>query len=141
TARRDVPQHGPLGVYSVAAIAVGVLIALLLVTKVPSIPDGLVAYGRFLPTYTTEPKYLYVGEGMNSSIAVSEEESGARNFHVAGKVEASSLPQDMRLQRMLGHLSALLVNEPKTIVVVGFGAGVTAGSFVNYPGVKRIVIC
>ena len=55
-------------------------------------PDGLVAYGRFLPTYTTEPRYLYVGEGMNSSIAVSEEETGARNFHVAGKVEASSYP-------------------------------------------------
>jgi spermidine synthase len=78
---------------------------------------------------------------MNSSIAVSEEESGARNFHVAGKVEASSLPQDMRLQRMLGHLSALLVNEPKSVLVVGFGAGVTAGSFVTHPGIKRIVIC
>jgi spermidine synthase len=78
---------------------------------------------------------------MNSSIAVSEEASGARNFHVAGKVEASSLPQDMRLQRMLGHLSALLVKEPKSVLVVGFGAGVTAGSFVTHPGVKRIVIC
>ena len=50
---------------------------------------------------------------MNSSIAVSEEASGARNFHVAGKVEASSLPQDMRLQRMLGHMSALLDHDPQ----------------------------
>ena len=108
---------------------------------VPKVPDGLIAYGRFLPTYTTQPKYLYVGEGMNSSIAVSEEPSGARNFHVAGKVEASSLPQDMRLQRMLGQMSALLVREPKSVLVVGFGAGVTAGSFVLHPGIKRIVIC
>jgi spermidine synthase len=78
---------------------------------------------------------------MNSSIAVSEEADGARNFHVAGKVEASSLPQDMRLQRMLGHISALLVHDPQSVLVVGFGAGVTAGSFLTYPGIKRIVIC
>jgi len=124
-----------------AAIALGVLVAIALTIGVPKVPDGLIAYGRFLPTYTTEPRYLYVGEGMNSSIAVSEESSGARNFHVAGKVEASSLPQDMRLQRMLGQLSALLVNEPKSVLVVGFGAGVTAGSFTLHPGIKRIVIC
>jgi spermidine synthase len=72
---------------------------------------------------------------------VSEEASGARNFHVAGKVEASSLPQDMRLQRMLGHISALLDRDPQSVLVVGFGAGVTAGSFVTHPGIKRIVIC
>jgi spermidine synthase len=47
----------------------------------------------------------------------------------------------MRLQRMLGHISAQLANEPKSVLVVGFGAGVTAGSFVTYPGIKRIVIC
>ena len=124
-----------------ALVAAGLLVAALVATRVPNVPDGLIAYGRFLPTYTTQPKYLYVGEGMNSSIAVSEETDGVRNFHVAGKVEASSLPQDMRLQRMLGHISALLVKDPKSVLVVGFGAGVTAGAFVMHPGVKRIVIC
>jgi spermidine synthase len=123
-----------------AALA-AVIVAIVLTTKVPKVPDGLIAYGRFLPTYTTQPRYLYVGEGMNSSIAVSEEADGARNFHVAGKVEASSLPQDMRLQRMLGHISALLVHDPQSVLVVGFGAGVTAGSFLTHPGIKRIVIC
>jgi spermidine synthase len=108
---------------------------------VPKVPDGLVAYGRFLSTYTAEPKYLYVGEGMNSSIAVSEMTNGVRNFHIAGKVEASSEPQDMRLQRMLGHISALLDRDPQSVLVIGFGAGVTAGSFVLHPGIKRIVIC
>jgi spermidine synthase len=119
----------------------GAAAAIACVVFVPKVPDGLVAYGRFLPTYTNQPKYLYVGEGMNSSIAVSEEATGVRNFHVAGKVEASSLPQDMRLQRMLGHLSALLTKTPRSVLVVGFGAGVTAGSFVTQPGVQRIVIC
>jgi spermidine synthase len=47
----------------------------------------------------------------------------------------------MRLQRMLGHVSALLDKDPKSVLVVGFGAGVTAGAFVLHPGIKRIVIC
>jgi spermidine synthase len=143
-ATRGTPAPRPLatlGGFALGGIGVGVIIALLLAAKTPKVPDGLVAYGRFLPTYTTEPKYLYVGEGMNSSIAVSEYPNGVRNFHVAGKVEASSEPQDMRLQRMLGHISALLDRDPKSVLVVGFGAGVTAGSFVLHPGIKRIVIC
>jgi spermidine synthase len=139
----DRGDRRPVGLHPAAALlaVAGAVAAIACVVKVPKVPDGLVAYGRFLPTYTSEPKYLYVGEGMNSSIAVSEESSGVRNFHVAGKVEASSLPQDMRLQRMLGHLSALMTKTPKSVLVVGFGAGVTAGSFVTQPGVERIVIC
>ncbi len=141
SSRRDARVPTRLGAPQLAGVGVAGLASLFFLANVPKVPDGLVAYGRFLPTYTSEPRYLYVGEGMNSSIAVSEEESGARNFHVAGKVEASSLPQDMRLQRMLGQISALLVDEPKSVLVVGFGAGVTAGSFVTHPGIKRIVIC
>jgi len=123
------------------AVVLATVMALLLAGGVVAVPPGLIGYGRFLATYATMPKFLFVGEGMNSSIAVSELASGYRNFHVSGKVEASTEPQDMRLQRMLGHLSALVQGEPKSVLIVGFGAGVTAGSFVPYPGIKRIVIC
>jgi spermidine synthase len=93
-------------------------------------------------TWIDQLDVLYVGEGMNSSIAVAKLKSnGATQFHVAGKVEASSLAQDMRLQRMLGHLPALVHPHPQSVLIVGFGAGVTAGSFVPYPEMKRIVIC
>jgi spermidine synthase len=47
----------------------------------------------------------------------------------------------MRLQRMLGHIPALIHPNPKSVLIVGFGAGVTAGSFVPYPEIQRIVIC
>jgi spermidine synthase len=47
----------------------------------------------------------------------------------------------MRLQRMLGHITALLHPAPRTVLVVGFGAGVTAGTFIAHPSVERIVIC
>lgn len=111
-------------------------------STVPAIPGLLVAYGRYMVTWLDRVNVIYVGEGMNSSIAVSIlEQGGATQFHVAGKVEASNLPQDMRLQRMLGHLPALVHPNPKSVLIVGFGAGVTAGSFVTYPDINRIVIC
>jgi len=79
---------------------------------------------------------------MNSSVAVTTLKStGATQFHVSGKVEASTLPQDMRLQRMLAHLPALVHPHPASVLVVGFGAGVTAGSFVPYPDLQRLTIC
>lgn len=108
--------------------------------RIDAVPSVLISYGRFAPTYFP-PRTLYRGEGMNSSITVTELAEGVRNLHVGGKVVASTEPQDMGLQRMLGHMTALLHEEPKTVLVVGFGAGVTAGSFVTHPSVERIVIC
>jgi spermidine synthase len=107
----------------------------------PSVPGELFAYGRKVMAPEFELDMLYVGEGINASIAVSRREDGARSFHVSGKTEATSDPVDMRLQRMLGHWAVLLHPKPRSVLVVGFGAGVTAGSFVTYPEIERIVIC
>jgi spermidine synthase len=101
----------------------------------------LIAYGRRMMTSLNRSRILYTGEGINSSIAISEWDDGAVQFHVSGKVEASTESYDMRLQRMLGHMPALMHKDPKSVLIVGFGAGVTAGSFVVYPGMQRIVIC
>jgi spermidine synthase len=118
------------------------VLALAGVLLIPNVRAELVAYGRDLPvTDVSDLKILYVGEGMNSSVAVSRFSGGIRQFHVSGKVEASTLPQDMRLQRMLGHLSALVHHKPRSVLIVGCGAGVTAGTFVLHPDIERIVIC
>ena len=42
---------------------------------------------------------------------------------------------------MLGHLPSLIHPNPESVLVVACGAGVTAGSFIPHPEVKRIVIC
>jgi spermidine synthase len=123
-----------------AALAVP-LAAAALAWVVPPVPGTLFAFGRKIMNPDYQPKMLYTGEGLNASIAVSENEDGFRFFHVSGKTEASSYPVDMRLQRMLGHLSALLNPKPRSVLVVGFGAGVTAGSFITYPEIEHVVIC
>jgi spermidine synthase len=73
-------------------------------------------------------------------VAVSERPNGVRNYHNAGKVQASSEPQDMRLQRMLGHLTTLVPKSAKTVVVIGCGAGVTAGAVSIDPVVQHETI-
>jgi spermidine synthase len=112
------------------------------VGSVSRVPDGLIAYGRFVEDWDEVSAYHYVGEGMNTSVAVSDwPEDNVRSFHVGGKVVASTRRVDMRLQRMLGHLPAMFQGGPKSVLVVGFGAGITAGSFVVHDEVERIVVC
>lgn len=112
-----------------------------LANQVPKVPAGLIGYGRFLPTYKELPNFLMAKEGSSASIAVSEESDGTRNFHVSGKVVASSNPFDMSLQRMLSLLPGLVHSQPKSVLVVGCGAGVTAGTLLTFPSIERIVIC
>jgi len=127
---------------TIAALASTVAVSGLTMVATPGVPGLLVAYGRYTVTWLGQVDVEYVGEGMNSSVAVTTlTSSGATQFHVSGKVEASNLPQDMRLQRMLAHLPALVQPRPASVLVVGFGAGVTAGSFVPYPDLQRLTIC
>jgi spermidine synthase len=110
-------------------------------SRIPIPNSGMIGYGRSVNIWKFPEEYLYTREGINSSIAVSRERNSRYlNFHISGKVVASNRPNDMRNQRILGHLPTLLHPQPKSILVIGFGAGVTAGSFVLYPSVERIVI-
>jgi spermidine synthase len=122
-------------------VAAATLVAIFLFATVSEVPWLAIAYGRRMSLQADPGKPLYIGEGRNSSVVVSQLPGGQIYFHVSGKVEASTEPYDMRLQRMLGHIPALIHNGPESVLVVGFGAGVTAGTFVVHPEVKNITIC
>ncbi|HET7217309.1 MAG TPA: fused MFS/spermidine synthase, partial [Vicinamibacterales bacterium] len=110
-------------------IVVGAVIAALLARNVPPLPKLLVAYGRYAATRANQNiDVIYMGEGWNASVAVTRLPGNILNYHNAGKVQASSEPQDMRLQRMLGHLTTIIPKSPKRVLVIGCGAGVTAGA-------------
>ncbi|MGA8332930.1 MAG: fused MFS/spermidine synthase, partial [Mycobacterium sp.] len=112
-----------------------------MIANVAPVPWLAVAYGRRMILQLDPGRALYVGEGRNYSIAISEPPDGDRYFHVVGKVEASTALADMRLQRMLGDIPALFHQDPQSVLVVGFGAGVTAGTFVLPPTIQAITIC
>jgi spermidine synthase len=125
-----------------AVILVGVVCigAILLARAVPPLPGLLVAYGRFAATWVGINQIVYVGEGITAAVAVSRTPSGVVNYHNAGKIQASSEPQDMRLQRMLGHITTLVPTNPSRVLVIGCGAGVTAGAVSIDPMVKQETI-
>jgi spermidine synthase len=119
----------------------GILAVALLVRSVQPIPAVMVAYGRYASMRANDSaQYVYVGEGMTASVAVSKLSDGVLNYHNAGKVQASSEPQDMRLQRMLGHLTTLIPAQARRVVVIGCGAGVTAGAVSVDPAVTKETI-
>ncbi|HEY7598316.1 MAG TPA: fused MFS/spermidine synthase, partial [Candidatus Limnocylindrales bacterium] len=99
----------------IAATGVAGLVA----RRVPEVPGILVAYGRYAVTWLGLTDIVYVDEGLNAFVAVSRTSSGVLNYHNAGKVQASSEPQDMRLQRMLGHITTLVPTNPTKVLVIG----------------------
>ena len=111
----------------------------LLVWRIPPVPGDLIAYGLHA-NETGKAKILYSGEGMTASIAVSRENDGTLNYHSAGKIQASTAYQDMRLQRILGHMTALVAANPRRFLVIGLGAGVTAGAVSIEPKLDRETI-
>ena len=116
-------------------------LASVLSRNVAPVPAVLVGHGRTSASNSrNQDQYLYVGEGMNSTLAISRDANGIISYHNAGKVQASTQPQDMRLQRMLGHLTTLLPANPRNVLVVACGAGVTAGAASIDPRVEHLTI-
>lgn len=122
----------PLG-----ALGFGALGAALL----PPLPTAFQAHGRYIRSVNPKDRYLYVSEGAASTVAVHVSPDGYRSFDVSGRIEATNTPSDLRLERLLGHLSAFANPHPKNVLVVGLGGGVTAGAISLHPEVKRMVIC
>ena len=134
---------GPAALPKVRGAVAGfgaVAVALLLTSTIADVPWQVIAYGRRMAPiiravdlYQDVPtKVLFRGEGINSSVLIAER-AKQLHFYVSGKAEASTAPLDMRLERMMGDIPALIHPNPNSVLVVGFGAGITAGSFVPFP--------
>src|SRR5687768_5356775 len=129
--------EGVMRLWTSTVVVVGACIAAVVLARaVPPLPGLLVAYGRYAPTWVGINQIVYVGEGITAAVAVSRTSDGVLNYHNAGKVQASSEPQDMKLQRMLGHITTLVPENPAKVLVIGCGAGVTAGAVSIDPMVK-----
>lgn len=133
----------PLAKKSAARIglAAATVLAALLAWAVPATPGDLIAYGRKMAQNAGQSQILMTVEGRNSSVAISRWSNGAYYVNVNGHVEATTEIFDMKLQRMVGHLPGILHPDPKSVLGIGFGAGVSAGTFTRYPGIRKITVC
>src|SRR6185437_3519187 len=128
TSQEREPTASGSPVATTITIIIAAALAGLLSRSVHPLPGIFAAYGRYTATRLGQADVIYIGEGWNATIAVTRLPGGVLNYHNAGKVQASSEPQDMRLQRMLGHLTTLVPAHAAKVVVIGCGAGVTAGA-------------
>jgi spermidine synthase len=122
-----------------ALLSAAMVLAAVLASNVHAVPGKLIAYGRKMAI--SNGNVVYTREGINSSVAISQYADGAWEVDVNGHVEATTEPYDMKLQRTVGHLPGMLHPAPKSVLGIGFGAGVSAGTFTTYPTIERITVC
>jgi spermidine synthase len=126
-----------------------IAIASRLSTKISGAAVGLGAATLALVAWSVLPgepppgrTTLYSEAGRCENVAVEDnvEASGARvrAIRINGKVEASTAPVDMRLQRLLAYIPGLLHGDVKSAAVVGLGAGTTAGALLDLPSIERV---
>jgi spermidine synthase len=75
---------------------------------------------------TAEEKVVFYRDGSTGTVAVVD--AGAtRTLRVNGKTDASD-GVDMRTQVLLGHIPMLAHPDPKNVMILGLGSGITVGS-------------
>jgi len=97
-----------------------------------------IPFNEFINQKTQNRKILFYKEDANCNVAISQNEiTKDVSLLINGKVDASS-GVDMPTQLLSGHLPALLHPNPKKVLVIGFGSGVTVGALTLYPTIERI---
>lgn len=77
-------------------------------------------------------KILYYRDGTQSTIAVAQNPQGRLSLFVNGKADAST-QEDLKTELLLGHIPLLLHHQPRRVLNIGIGSGITCGSILTYP--------
>ncbi len=83
---------------------------------------------------------LFYYEGIDSTISAIKVKGGNQAVLVNGKVVASAALRDRQCQYTLGHLPMLLHKNPKKVLVVGLGTGMTLGATSVHPEVEDLTL-
>ncbi len=83
---------------------------------------------------------LFYREGVDSTISSIKIKGGIQALLVNGKVVASSSAQDRQCQLTLGHLPMLLHKDPRKILVIGLGTGMTLGAVSVHPNLEELTL-
>ena len=119
----------------VPAVALAVAVSALPAWSVKALSSGVYVYadryaaGGF--ERLLEPqRVLFYREGATATVAVME--GRYRFLRVNGKTDAGDSPDNLT-QRLLAHVPLLLHPEPRSVLVVGLGTGITLGTALMHP--------
>lgn len=127
------------------AVVVGVVVALIPAWDQRVMVSGPAVYA---PIYLEEadtaglgevlrkPQLVFYRDGISATVAV-EKQGEDLALRINGKADASTGRADMSTQLLLAHLPLLSHPDPKDVLVIGLGSGITAGAAARHP-VDRI---
>lgn len=102
------------------------------------IASGAFLYGKDVLGGVSGSKQLSYKDGREATISTTWHE-GTTTLRINGKADASDR-SDMDTQVVLGHVPILLHSDPKKVLVIGLGSGVTAGAISVHKKVEEIIV-
>jgi spermidine synthase len=90
--------------------------------------DASKGWAEFRRQFRSSNEVVFAREGLTASILVARQLTLDNTFlAVNGKIDASSR-EDLETQVLLGQIPLLFHPEPRDVLIVGLGSGITAGS-------------
>jgi len=83
---------------------------------------------------------VYERDGLSGRVSVIADAPGSLVFAIDGAPNASTSPEDQLTQMTLAYLPAVVAARPRRALVIGLGAGMTAGSLSLFPGLDEVRI-
>lgn len=98
------------------------------------------AYGSNGVIGADDGEIVLFEEGTMEPVVVYHSQKGPLEVSINSMLCASTVPDAMEHLRLLGHLPALLARDPRDSLVIGLGAGVTAGCVALHDRVERLLV-
>lgn len=112
---------------------VGVGVVLLVAANTPSLSERLLA-NKF-----PGQDVLFYREGLENNVMVVREPDGYITLFTNSRGQSRDEPGLMGFHRLIGHMPAILHDNPRNALIVGVGAGSTTGIITQYPGMQTTV--
>lgn len=120
------------------AIRIAAAGSVLLVIAAVTLPDLYDAVR--VRRYGATDRVIFRADGVQTTVAVHDEASGARVMYLDGLHQANDTGPMIRLHSEIGALALALHPAPRRALVIGLGGGVTAGAVAADPRVQVDVV-
>jgi spermidine synthase len=101
-------------------------------------PYYILTHAMQLPT--SSGRLITLSEGVAQVIAVTDEVDGRRWLVTNGHPMSSTGPNDQRYMRALAHIPLLCIDNPRDVLVIGFGVGNTTHAATLHPSIRRVEV-
>jgi predicted membrane-bound spermidine synthase len=87
---------------------------------------------------------VFYAEGRGGTVAVLEQSAGHKRFrrlYIQGVSNSGDTLPSLRYMRLQALLPLIIHNgEPKSVLVIGLGTGITSGALLRFPGLEQRVV-